>query len=273
MRMNRFELLDLMDRLSTAPRLAKAFYRGLRQRFKSPNMAPGSGAPVDLSGLASPENFPLYYQENFHGQPNGYLSEESARIYDLGQSFFFLGTDGLVRKTLLRKLPEKATKILDLGCASGGSTFPLAKKYPNAEIHAVDLSPFFIARAKERARTLRLDNQITFHEANVEQLYFLSAGSFDLITSTFLHHEVPYHANHNILREAHRLLQPGGTLAILDELQECDTPNAKIIPAIAHEPHYNDYFKLNWQQELSDAGFSSNQIFVSWLSKTIIAKQ
>lgn len=270
--MNRFEVLDLLDRLSTAPALAKAFYKGLSTRLKSPKLAPGFGAKLDLSGMPSPENFPEYYRESFHGQPNGYLSEESALIYDLGQSVFFLGTDSLVRKTLLRRLPKTAKKILDLGCASGGSTFPLAKLYPDAEIHAVDLSPFFIARAKERCERLRLSSQITFYEANVEQLYFFSSGSFDLITSTFLHHEVPYSANLNILQEARRLLQSGGTLAVLDELQECDTQNAKIIPAIAHEPHYNDYFRLDWQAELAKAGFSSVDIAVSWLSKTILAR-
>ena len=269
--MNRYELLDLWDRLGTAPALAKAFGVGLRARAKSPGLVPGYQAEVQTSHLENAAQFPDYYLKSFHGQPNGYLSEESARIYDLGQSLFFFGSDGLVRKTLLRRLPREASRLLDLGCANGASTFGLARRFPQAALHAVDLSPFFLARAKERAARLRLTDRITFHQENAESMPCFETGSFDLITSTFLHHEVPLSANRRILREARRLLSPGGCLAILDELQLSDTEKASWIPAIAYEPHYPDYFKLVWEQELRDAGFTSVESKTSWVSKTIIA--
>lgn len=262
---------DLWERLQAAPTLLKAFAGGLRERLKSPNLAPGQNAKVNTEAIEGAEKFPAYYLESFHGQPNGYLSEESARIYDLGQSVFFLGTDGLVRKTLLARLPDKARNILDLGCASGGSTLPLAQKYPNAQIHAVDLSPFFLQRAQKRAERFSLTHRVFFHQANAEDLSLFPEQSFDLITSTFLHHEVPLSANRNILREVKRLLQPGGLFAALDELQESDTPKARWIPALAHEPHYNDYFRLDWLKELKEAGFPSGRIEVSLLTKVILA--
>jgi ubiquinone/menaquinone biosynthesis C-methylase UbiE len=269
--MNRYELLDLWDRLTTAPALASAFWGGLRARAKSPGLAPGHEAEVHTSHLEEAVQFPHYYLRSFHGQPNGYLSEESARIYDLGQSLFFLGGDGLVRKTLLRRLPEKASRILDLGCANGASTFGLARRFPEAKLDAVDLSPFFLARAKERAQRLRLSHRITFHQENAESMPCFEAGSFDLITSTFLHHEVPLSANRKIWREVKRLLSAGGCFAVLDELQLSDTEKARLIPAIAYEPHYPDYFQLTWEDELKEAGFSSIEIKKSWVSKTILA--
>lgn len=55
----------------------------------------------------------------------------------------------------------------------------------------------------------------TFSRANAENTQ-LPSRSFDLVTVMYAFHEAPSHGRQNILKEAHRLLQPGGTLAVID---------------------------------------------------------
>ena len=55
----------------------------------------------------------------------------------------------------------------------------------------------------------------TFSQANAENTQ-LPSRSFDLVTVMYAFHEAPSRGRQNILKEAHRLLQPGGTLAVID---------------------------------------------------------
>ncbi len=54
-----------------------------------------------------------------------------------------------------------------------------------------------------------------FSQQNAERTDF-EGGSFDLVTSTMLLHEVPPPALRSIVQEAQRLLQPGGWFVSLD---------------------------------------------------------
>lgn len=55
----------------------------------------------------------------------------------------------------------------------------------------------------------------TFSKANAENTE-LPSRSFDLVTVMYAFHEAPKQGREKILMEAHRLLQPGGTLAVID---------------------------------------------------------
>jgi ubiquinone/menaquinone biosynthesis C-methylase UbiE len=55
----------------------------------------------------------------------------------------------------------------------------------------------------------------TFARGNAEQTKFPSE-SFDLVTIMYAFHEAPKAGRHRILQEAYRVLQPGGTLAVID---------------------------------------------------------
>ena len=47
---------------------------------------------------------PDYYLQNFHFQTGGYLTEASARLYDVQVETLFLGTASLMRRQALRRL-------------------------------------------------------------------------------------------------------------------------------------------------------------------------
>lgn len=263
---------DILDRLAATPAVIRGISETLRQRLRHPRETPGQRMPISLVGVPNADALPRYYLVPFHGQPNGYLSEASARAYDLGVHVFFLGSDVLMRRTLVRRLRYRPRRILELGCGTGSSTLLLARRFPDARIDAVDLSPFFLERAAKRLRRAGCDERIRLHLQNAESLPGFADDSFDLVTSTFLHHELPLGATRRILREAWRLLEPGKQVAICDAVQEIDTPlGAALFPRLLWEPYYNAYKRMDWEAELRTAGYCGVRIKRDVVSKTVFA--
>ena len=85
------------------------------------------------------------------------------------------------------------------------------------------------------------------------------SGSFELISAFLLLHEMPQDTTRRILREARRLLQPGGSLAVMDMNPACgayQTMPAAIMTLLkSTEPFLDAYFGLDLEQEMLDAGF------------------
>lgn len=117
--------------------------------------------------------------------------------------------EGLAR-ALLTLAPRK--RYVDLGIGDGLLTLMLAEVAER--VTAVDLSPRMLEQLAARARAAGLDN-IDFVEGELEDLP-LPDRAFDVaVLSQALHHaEQPLRS----LREAHRILAPGGRLLVLELL-------------------------------------------------------
>jgi hypothetical protein len=72
-------------------------------------------------------------------------------------------------------------------------------------------------------------------------------------------HELPQVATQQIFQEAKRLLRPGGYIAVMDM-----NPKSEVISRMppyvftllkSTEPYLDEYFSLNLEQTLTDAGF------------------
>jgi SAM-dependent methyltransferase len=106
-------------------------------------------------------------------------------------------------------LPPGA-RVLEVGCGTGAVTRVLATWPGVGEAIGVDPSPTFVARARELAHGL---TSLAFHEADARSLPF-EPGAFDAVVfhTTLCHVPDPALA----LREAVRVLRPGGCLAIFE---------------------------------------------------------
>jgi ubiquinone/menaquinone biosynthesis C-methylase UbiE len=101
-------------------------------------------------------------------------------------------------------------RVLEVGCGTGAVTRVLATQPRVGETIGVDPSPVFLARARQLAAGL---GTISFEEADGRSLPFAS-GTFDVAVfhTTLCHVPEPDVA----LREAVRVLRPGGCLAVFE---------------------------------------------------------
>lgn len=96
--------------------------------------------------------------------------------------------------------------ILDLGCGTGWFTRALQKRFPEAQIVGVDLSPGMIEKARSSS-----PESIQWLTADAESLPF-SADTFDLVFSNLMIQWCQHPGT--VLAQCRRLLRPEGRLAI-----------------------------------------------------------
>lgn len=102
---------------------------------------------------------------------------------------------------LLRALPARCERVLDVGCGKGEFAIRLAER--SARVDAVDLSAAMIEAAR-----LVVPGNVTCHQGDIAELP-LPDGAYDAITSiSALHHlDLPV-----VLPRLARALRPGGVL-------------------------------------------------------------
>jgi ubiquinone/menaquinone biosynthesis C-methylase UbiE len=237
-----------------------------------------------FSPTVDTEGYPSYYVQNFHHQTDGYLSDESANLYDLQVELLFGGSADPMRRRVLAPLkaglqqgfptvPAKQQRVLDIACGTGRTLRAIRAALPQASLYGTDLSPAYLRKANELLSQIPGELPQLL-QANAEELPYLD-DYFHAITCVFLFHELPAKVRQNVIDRAFRTLQPGGTFIICDSIQLSDSP--ELAPAmkgfdeIFHEPYYDDYTRDDLILRLTDAGFTDVRIEVYFMSKYLIA--
>lgn len=212
------------------------------------------------------EEVPDYYKRNFHNQTDGYLSKDSAELYNHQVEILFRGTSHAMRRMMLEALakfykPNRRLKILEVACGTGVSTRPLALTFRKSKIQAFDLSPDYIDHANENQSFYN----VTYKVSKGESLETVEDESIDVWCSTFLFHELPKKVRIEVIKEAHRVLKPGGRIFILDSIQEHDRPDLKpildLFPQNFHEPFYKNYVINPIEDMITECGFKDVRSF------------
>lgn len=116
--------------------------------------------------------------------------------------------------------------VMVASCAAwaGLSTLELRNAFPEASLTALDLSPHFLAVARHLQRQREAEfggaEPIRFVHAAAEETE-LPSETVDLVSCCLVMHELPAAASRALIAEAHRILRPGGTLAIMVRLITC----------------------------------------------------
>lgn len=135
--------------------------------------------------------------------------------YDKMNNFVSLGVQNKWRKVFLRKLNIKASDhCLDLCCGTGDSTIALAKRAKS--VIGLDFNEDMMALAKPKIKKAHLEKKISLVKGDAMSLPFAD-NSFDCITICFGLRNVPDAGK--TIREAYRVLKPGGQFAILEMSQ------------------------------------------------------
>jgi ubiquinone/menaquinone biosynthesis C-methylase UbiE len=195
---------------------------------------------------------PSYYSShNFHGIKGGYLNFNAAVSYDPITEYALPPNETWVRQALIDAVKVQPRRILDLGCGTGSTTLMLKQAFPQADVIGLDLSPYMLVRAEDKAKTAGLN--ISWRHGNAEKTSFPDA-SFDLITAALLFHETPVAVSQAILQECFRLLVAGGQILILDGSQK-SLRQLEWLNNIFEEPYIHEYAADSVDARMSAAGF------------------
>lgn len=222
--------------------------------------------------------FPSYYLRTFHWQSDGWLSDHSAEMYDIGVEFLFMGVADVMRRMAIPPIVDANSgnprpRVLDLACGTGRFLDQLGQALPAAELTGVDLSPFYLSKAQRDGCG---GGRATFVEANAEALPFPDA-SFDAVTSVFLFHELPKDARRRVMAEALRVLTPGGRFVVLDSGQNAGNEAfAEVFanfPRLYHEPYYKGYLADDLTCALAEVGFDVKKSLNHLFSRLVVAEK
>lgn len=204
---------------------------------------------------------PTYYSnQNFHGIKGGYLNSGAAVSYDPITQYVLLPNETIVRQALIDSIQGQPRRILDLGCGTGSTTLMLKQAFPHAEVIGLDLSPYMLVRAEDKARKAGLE--IQWRHGNAERTGFNEA-SFDLVTAALLFHETPPAVSQSILRESFRLLKAGGEVLILDGNQKT-LRSIDWLNEIFEEPYIRAFAAGSVDAWMGAAGFAAVQTQDVW---------
>jgi sarcosine/dimethylglycine N-methyltransferase len=138
---------------------------------------------------------------------------------------------------------KKAMRVLDAGCGIGGSSRYLAQTY-GCKIDAIDLTPDFVATAKQINALCGLADAIAVREGSVTELPYADA-SFDLVWSQNVTMNIA--DKPRMFAECYRVLRPGGRFTVSHA---------------ARGPNGEPYYPLPWASEPSYSFLGTPDEFV-----------
>lgn len=228
---------------------------------------------LDPSYTPSPEVAGI----DIHLQPGGYALElapgdvTAGALYETGGNVFSFSVGGrrddskaaAINRLLSEVAPSfQPSRILDIGCSAGAASAAYAWRYPEAEVHAIDIGAGMLRYAHARAESLGVG--VHFHQMDAAHLNF-SDNHFDLIVSHNALHEMGDDTRVKMIAESMRVLRPGGMLVFQDvNVRSITDP---IIKAdIVWEKHFNGerfwltYSEAHFKEELLAAGFPVSNV-------------
>ena len=109
-----------------------------------------------------------------------------------------------------------STKLLEVGCGVGAQSEILLRRFPELNLHGIDLSDKQLAAAKSHLSTLAFaDNRFNIEKMNAEKMSF-DSNSFDSAFLCWVLEHIPNPSN--VLSEVRRVLTPGSTVYITEVL-------------------------------------------------------
>ena len=226
---------------------------------------------------AAAGDVPDYYAQDFHFQTGGYLTEDSASLYDVQVETLFMGAAGPMRRTALTPIAEfmrgrdqRHVTLLDVACGTGRFLRQVRLAYPAMNLKGLDLSRPYL---DESARQLKGLRGAELLQAPAEKMP-LADASVDIVTSTFLFHELPPVVRRAVTAEVARVLNPGGLFVFIDSLQMGDKPGwdglIEAFPERFHEPYYRHYALDDLDGLFTAAGLEADTTSTPYLSKLMV---
>jgi ubiquinone/menaquinone biosynthesis C-methylase UbiE len=150
------------------------------------------------------------------------------------------------------RLPS-ATRVLDVGCGTGTLAVLIAHLYPHLQVVGLDPDRRALARANLKADDAAVPVQ--FDRGFADALSYPDA-SFDRLFSSFMLHHLDAGEKAKALREAKRVLRPGGSLHLLDFAPPAPGTAGRLIRWLHANHRLTDNTEERVMTLMRDVGFS-----------------
>lgn len=211
---------------------------------------------AEIRRFAPLPEIPSYVRSSIHGIEGGYGAPSAAGTWDpVVKEIFaeYFGEEGPYREALPATVPFEPACILDVACGTGESTLGWHRRFPEADIIGVDVSPYMLVVAERKARDIP---NVDVRCANAEALPF-EDGSFDVVTASLLFHELPAEVSPVVLAEMRRVVRLGGWVAVAEPYR---VGGAALKPIPFPEPYLRDYLQTDWDEAFRAAGFADVRV-------------
>lgn len=258
-------------------RLPKMFREGIEIARRRREHASNEFSET-AKGLLQDQDVPDYYKRNFHFQGDGYLSHQSAELYEHQVEILFAGAADAMRRMIIAPMKRhfnnsdgEGLRFLEIGAGTGRATRFVRLAFPKAKIVAVDLSSPYLKKAQSELKSFARHD---FVEAGGEKLPFKNE-TFDAVYSVFLFHELPFAVRKEVILENLRVLKGGGFYGLVDSIQKGDWPEFDSslagFPVEFHEPFYANYIKHPMESLLEAEKLNNIGVEKGFFSKCVTA--
>jgi ubiquinone/menaquinone biosynthesis C-methylase UbiE len=191
--------------------------------------------------------------QDTHMMPGSYFVDppeggvRQGAVFDKAASLYSLGRQGgqmndmrgnTVVAHVFERFPDsQPQRILEMGCTVGNSLVAVARAFPQAEVHGVDVGTGLLQYA--HARAAHLDVALHFKQASAEDTGYPD-NHFDLVFSSAMLHETSTKALPRIFAECLRVLKPGGVMVHLEVPFRAESADLFALVRADFESRYNN---------------------------------
>ena len=143
------------------------------------------------------------------------ILESQPERYDRGIALLSLGAANRCKTKMVGENVRPGSKVLEIGCGTG--TMAILSALRGAEVLGFDVSGPMLEVARRKIEAAGMADRIQLEEMGVSGMDKLADERFDLVMSTLVFSELSHDERAYALRNAYRVLRPGGRLAIADE--------------------------------------------------------
>ena len=144
-------------------------------------------------------------------------------------------------------------RVLEIGCGTGTVAVLAQRLHPGAEVGGIDPDPKALARARRKARRAGL--AMRWDLGYAQDLPYPD-GSFDRLLSSLMFHHLQPEQRSAALREAFRVLAPGGRLHLLDIGGDGAAHDGLMARLHRHSPRLHDNLGDRIPELMREAGFA-----------------
>lgn len=142
------------------------------------------------------------------------ILESAPSRYDLGIRLLTLGKLDRAYDSVVSHV-ERGQRVLDIGCGTGALSVRAARQ--GAKVKGMDINTQMLEIARKRIEEADLAGSVELEEMSVVGMDKEDPESYDVVMSGLCFSELSDDESRFALKEAMRILKPGGLLLIADE--------------------------------------------------------